>query len=126
ALIALLRGRWATVGLVAGAAPLALLLLGYQWYSFGNPFALPTSGMNQAFVDEARALGMFGGPAPTALWHSTFGAYRGAFYQMPILLAAACGYVFWWRRRRKDPVLWLGLGVLLASLLWLATFNGWH
>jgi hypothetical protein len=104
----------------------ALLLLGYQWYSFGDPFALPTSGMNRAFVDESRALGMFGGFTPLALFGSTFGTFRGMFFQMPILLVAACGYVFWWRRSPRDPVLWLGLCVCVASLLWLSTFNGWH
>ncbi len=126
AIVAALRGRREFAGICIGGAGPAIVLLGYQWYSFGNPFALPTSGMNRSFVDEERVLGMFGGLEPEALWQSTFGTYRGLFFQMPVLLPALVGLAVLGKRQRAAPALWLAVGVFTANLLWLATFNGWH
>jgi hypothetical protein len=124
--VALLRRRalltWFCLG---GAGPL-LLLLGYQWYCFGSPWVLPTEHTRAVFVDPSRALGMFGPLDPHALWQLTFGAKRGLFFQMPIALAAAAGYFFWWRRDRRDFSLWASAGGCALGLAWVASFNGWH
>jgi len=110
---------------LGGSGP-ALLLLLYQWYSFGSPWHLPTDGTNPMFVDDARALGLFGWPSGVALFQMTVGPYRGLFVQMPLLIAAGIGFARWRRRDRADPLLWVCLGSSVATLVWVSTFNGWH
>ncbi len=111
--------------LLGGLFPLALLLA-YQWYCFGSPWALPTSGTRDTFLSETRALGLFGSPSGSALLHLTASGYRGLFFQMPVLIAALAGYPSWLRRRPKDFLAWGSLSTFAATLLAVASFNGWH
>jgi len=119
------NGRQLLRFIVGGTGP-ALVLLLYQWYCFGSPWHLPTDGTNPMFVDDQRALGLFGWPSGVALFLMTVGPYRGVFLQMPLLLAAIVGFRRWWRRAPNDPTLWICLGSAVATLLWVSTFNGWH
>jgi hypothetical protein len=121
-----LRQRTRLGSLLIGGAGPALLLLGYQWYCFGNPFHLPTEGTNPAFVDPDRALGLFGSISGVALFQLTVGPYRGVFLQMPLLLAALWGFARWHRRDRRDPLLWACVAGFAGNVLWVASFNGWH
>ena len=112
--------------LIAGAAGPLLSLLGYQWYCFGNPLQLPTEGTNGEFLEQQRWLGMFGSLSGEALFQLTFGQYRGLFLQMPLLIAAPLGGLRWWRKAPRDPSFWICALGFLATLLWVASFNGWH
>jgi hypothetical protein len=111
---------------IAGGIGPALVLVLYLWYCFGSPFHLPTDGTNPMFVDDQRALGLFGWPSGVALFQLTVGPYRGLFLQMPLLLAAAAGFLLWRRRTPSDPLLGVCLGSAIVTLLWVSTFNGWH
>ncbi len=121
-----LRERGQLIRFVVGGSGPAVVLMLYLWYCFGSPFHLPTEGTNPMFVDNERALGLFGWPSGVALFQLTVGPYRGAFVQMPILLAAVAGFVYWRRRAPSDPLLVLCLWSSVVTLLWVATFNGWH
>jgi hypothetical protein len=110
---------------LGGTGPAFLLLL-YQWYCFGDPLQLPTEGTNPMFVDERRALGLFGWPSGVALFQMTVGPYRGLFLQMPVLAGAVLGFARWRRRDPTDPLLWLCAVSSVATLVWVASFNGWH
>jgi hypothetical protein len=116
------RLGWLCVG---GLGPV-LLLLGYQWYCFGSPWSLPTEHTRSQFVDTTRVLGLFGWVDPTALLDLTLGPRRGLFFQMPLLLAAAVGYVFWFRRARFDFEPWANASAFILTLALVASFNGWH
>ncbi len=121
-----LRTRRSIWPFVLGGSGPALVLGLYLWYCFGSPFHLPTEGTNPMFVDDQRALGLFGWPSGVALFQLTVGPYRGLFLQMPLLLVAIAGFVAWRRRAPSDPLFWLCLGSAFATLLWVSTFNGWH
>ena len=121
------RGGWRPVmRFVGGGLAPALLLFFYQWYCFGDPLRLPTEGTNPMFIEEARALGLFGWPSGVALVQLTVGPYRGLLFQAPIFIGALLGFVRWRRRDRSDALFWLATGCSLATLLWVSTFNGWH
>jgi hypothetical protein len=112
--------------LIGGATGPLLLLLGYQWYCFGHPLQLPTEGTNEEFVERERWLGMFGSLSGDALFQLTFGQYRGLFLQMPLLLAVPVAGLRWWRRAPRDALFWICSLGFLGTLLWVASFNGWH
>ena len=126
AIVIALRDRRQLVRWIAGGSGPALALFLYLWYCFGSPFHLPTEGTNPMFVDNQRALGLFGWPSGVALFQLTVGPYRGVFLQMPLLLAAVAGFVYWRRRAPSDPLYWVCLGSSVMTLLWVSTFNGWH
>jgi hypothetical protein len=125
-LAVVLRDRKALPSLILGGSGPALVLLAYQWYCFGNPLHLPTDGTNPAFVDHERALGLFGAVSPEALRHLLITPYRGIFVQMPVLVPALAGLCLWCRRDAANPLPWLCLGGLAGTVVWVATFNGWH
>jgi hypothetical protein len=110
---------------LGGSIP-ASLLLGYHWYCFGGPFVLPTHGSHPVFVDKARLFGVFGVVSPRALFELTLGTSRGLFLQMPLLVVALLGLVLWGRRNRRDLLLWIIVLASVATLLEVASFNGWH
>lgn len=120
------RARREAVRVVLGGSAGLLCILGYNWYCFGSPLRFPIDGTNPSFVDEQRVLGVFGLPSLEALWQLTLGAYRGVFIQMPLLALAALGFACWFRRDRRDPLLWGSLAVVLGTLWLAASFNGWH
>ena len=118
------RTRW--VWLSAGGVVPLLLLLTYQWYCFGSPWSLPTEHTRPQFVDTSRVLGLFGWIDAHALFSLTLGVHRGLFIQMPILLGAAVGYVFWWRRAPFAFEPWANAAAFLLTLALVASFNGWN
>jgi hypothetical protein len=121
-----LRRRERLPWLVAGGTGPLLLLLGYQAYCFGSPWVLPTENTRPEFIDNSRALGLFGAIDLHALYQLTLGQRRGLFVQMPLLAAAVAGFAVWMRRERRDVALWGSLGAAVLTVLLVASFNGWH
>lgn len=112
--------------LMLGALPLALALMAYHTMCFGGPFVTAAQMSNPAFLEQDRALGMFGSLSWPAVWELSFGLSRGLFTQCPILLLSLVGFAQWIRRSSHEPLPWLCLGASLAYLLANASFNGWH
>ncbi len=110
----------------AGALIPACALLGYQWLCFGSPWSLSTGHSNPAFLAKERALGMFAGPDLGVWVKIFFGAYRGVFLHMPVLLLVVAAFFHWWRRDRRDPWLWGCLLTAVFGSLTVSAFNGWH
>lgn len=112
-------------GLAAGGA----LLAGWQWAAFGAPWLTPyhfPSGAEGAADSHAPVLsGFFGMDRPRVgvILELLFGARRGYFFHMPILLLALVGLVDAARgrcRREDRPPALLSLAIFAAFLL----FNG--
>lgn len=112
--------------LLLGALPLALALMGYHTMCFGSPFVTASQMSNPAFLEQDRALGMFGSLSWHAVWELSFGLARGLFIQCPILILSLVGFAQWIWREPHRPLPWLCLGASLAYLAANASFNGWH
>jgi hypothetical protein len=69
---------------------------------------------------------MFGAVSTSALSELTFGLQRGLFVQCPILLLCVIGFVYWTKRRPREPLSYVCLFTSLAYFLANASFNGWH
>jgi 4-amino-4-deoxy-L-arabinose transferase-like glycosyltransferase len=78
--------KWAGLYCAGGLIP-ALMLLGYQWIAFGNPFYPAQRYMPPT---EYSVHGWFGMSAPTAdlLWRNLFDLRYGIFSFSPLLVAA--------------------------------------
>ncbi len=114
------------INFAAGGVVPALLLGAYHLYCFDDPFVTASSLSAKVFVDEQRLLGFFALPTGRALWQLSFGLERGVFTQMPVLLLAFPGFALWFRRDRRDPLLWLCLASFAVPLCVVSSFNGWH
>lgn len=104
----------------------ALVLFAYNYSCFDSVVALPTDYMNSAFVDDSKALGMFGAFNVQALLSLTFGVQRGIFAMMPIIFLSLIGFIRWIRRDSSDRVLWCSLLIVIVTLILNSCFNGWH
>jgi hypothetical protein len=124
--LVLLRSPRQVPALLLGAFPLALALMGYQTICFGGPFVTASEMSNAQFLEQDRALGMFGRLSWLALWELTFGLRRGLFLQCPVLLLSLAGACAWVRRAPRDPLAWLSILTFVGYLLINASFNGWH
>lgn len=112
--------------LALGAAPLAIALMTYHTLCFGGPLVTASQMSNPAFLEQERALGMFGGISGSALWSVTFGLSRGLFTQCPILLACGLGFYAWLKRAPRQPLPYVCLATSLLYVIANASFNGWH
>jgi hypothetical protein len=123
----LLRKRWAVLGgYVAGAVPVALGLLAYQWASTGS--AVRSGYQSKEWEGES---GFFTThlthpPSPVQLVEILVGS-RGLLVFTPVVLLAIVGLVQRWRSQRDDGAL-VGLTVLAGFLLlqasWANTYGG--
>ena len=120
--------RWRTVAwFVAGAAPFAALLLGYQAAAFGSPFSTGYAKVANPTFAEGMARGILGvsWPRPGALFGMLFGRARGLLYVGPVLVF---GFIGLFRRASWEPFVAerrLCLVVVLAFLLMSAGYYMW-
>lgn len=120
-LYALSRERRASLLMVAGALPPALLLLGYNWVSFDSPFALGYANLaDNAFAGMKQ--GIFGVtlPKPAVLGELMVGP-RGLLRLSPWLVLAPLGL---WAARRPEARREVALcgAIVLAFLLYNAGY----
>lgn len=121
-LYALTRERRAPLLMVAGALPPALLLLGYNWLSFGGPFALGYANLADSTLFAGMGRGIFGVtlPRPAVLVELLIGP-RGLLRLSPWLVLAPLGL---WAARRPEARREVALcgAILLAFLLYNAGY----
>jgi hypothetical protein len=97
---ALRRGRWAPVLMTLGAVPPALLLLGYNWVSFGGPLSSGYTNLANSTFAAGMSQGLLGVtlPDPAALNEILFGG-RGLL-RLSLWLGLA-PFGLWAARRRE-------------------------
>jgi hypothetical protein len=108
-----------------GAGVCALILAGYNYLAFGNPFFLSYEaymGAANAGRFPEQAVGFAGVTYPrfTVLWDVLFGAQRGLYVCNPVLLLAFPGLYFFWRRSQYRAELLVIAYVIISFIL----FNG--
>lgn len=113
---------WATA---QGVATLPLALAGYAllWAGMratGRPFAMPLGPHPAFFAGLMAAIGLFASWLGTLCWNE-------ASQRLPTALAgqlivfetlAALAYVFILRGRLPEPLVWLGIALLVAGVTW--------
>lgn len=80
-----LRRRHAVAGFLIGSLPLALVMLGYNYLSFGNILTNNQSIETESFKTPGYFLGVFYWPEPVRLLWLTVDPFRGVFYCCPVL-----------------------------------------
>ena len=110
--------------LIAGAAPVAIVFLGYHKLVFGSFFTHAVANTNPIFVDPAGG-GFFSEIDLHALRMLTTSKFRGFFYFMPAMLFAIPGAVLLFQKGRRLETAICFIGTI-ASLLFISSFNGWH
>ncbi|HEU4329280.1 MAG TPA: hypothetical protein VFS21_39445 [Roseiflexaceae bacterium] len=125
-LYALLRLPWRATALMVlgGLLPVALMGL-YDLRAFGT--VVPVGYGHSALWQDQHHTGFLSitYPRPEALWGLTFGAFRGLFVRAPWLVAAAPGFVLWWRSGQARAALWLALWACLCTLLFYSSSVMW-
>ncbi len=125
-LYALLRLPWRASALMVlgGLLPIALMGI-YDLRAFGT--VLPVGYGHSALWQDQHHTGFLSitYPRPEALWGLTFGTFRGLFVRAPWLVAAAPGFVLWWRSGRARAALWLALWACLCTLLFYSSSVMW-
>jgi hypothetical protein len=122
------RGRLLRVGLgvLAGAAPPALLLFSYQAAAFGSPWKI-SYAYTQGF--EGVNVGWLGVTYPRgeALLELLFGNHRGLLSASPVLILGFVGWGLLLRHRRpmRAQVL-AAAGIFLFYLLFAASLHNWR
>ncbi|MGN6362585.1 MAG: hypothetical protein ACTHNK_19580, partial [Thermomicrobiales bacterium] len=109
------RERRAPFLMALGALPPALILLGYNWISFGAPFVIGYSKLTNPYFRSGMSEGLAGvtWPKPGALAQILAGP-RGLLRLSPWLAAAPFG--LWSLRRPGAPRRELALGGAIAGL----------
>ena len=118
--IALRLGAWYLVGSIG---PILLLLV-YQWLSFGNPFLPPQHWMPPVEWTELGYRG-YGFPQAELLWSLAFDHRYGLFAACPLLLLAFLSPLLGSGNRRSLPGRETAAILLLFAGLWLF-FSGNH
>jgi hypothetical protein len=111
------RERRAPVLLVLGALPPVLVLLGYNWVSFGGLFAIGYANLTDPLFVKGMSQGIMGvtWPKPDALGEILIGP-RGLLRLAPWLVAAPLG--LWSLRRSSAPRREIAVcGVIMALFL---------
>lgn len=122
-----LRSRRALQGFAAGGVVPSALLVGYQAWIFGHPFALPSSFQLDFFVaDSAKLLGSFEWPRAYLLPDLMLLPYRGLLFWSPVLSFAGVGLVLMARRQRVRPELLVIATVGLLYVILNISFSRWH
>ena len=80
--------------------------------------------MNPALIGKSGFKGMFHW-FPLHLGKLLFGSYRGIFLYMPILLLSPFGIVNWFRRQRKDSLLWLSISNITLYSFLISSLKFW-
>lgn len=110
-----------------GSLPPLLVLLGYNWLCFGNPFTLAYRYEANPEFRENMARGIMGitGLKGEALWGLTFGPRRGLFWISPFLLLAFPGFYLFFQRRNWRREFWVCGSVVLAFFWYNASYYLW-
>jgi len=110
--------------LLMGALPIAMVLLGYHKWVFGSFFTHAAANTNEIFRTPGSGGEFFGPVRPDILWKLLFSKYRGLFYFMPVLGFIVPGAIFLYRAGHRIETLVCIAGIV-ASLLFISSFNGW-
>lgn len=113
------------IGLFLGAGICLVLLMSYNYLSFGSPFTL--SYQVKVGFDEMQ-VGLFGITYPRldSLWQLLFGQYRGLFPIAPVLIGSIYGYIVILKNKKNRLI---GLAAFTISLYFIlihASFINWH
>ena len=111
------HGRRAPLLMVAGALPAALLLLGYNWLSFGRPFSLGYANLADPGFAAGMGRGLFGIGLPTpSTLHEILLGWRGLLSLAPWLILTPLGLWYGWRtatgRLRQEVVVCGAIGAV--------------
>ena len=119
---ALTIDRRAPLLMAVGGLPTALVLLGYNWASFGAPFSLGYANLANGGFAAGMSRGLLGVTEPRleSLYEILFGG-RGLLRLSPWLALAPLGL---WAARRRDrrPVVLVAAATCLAFLLFNAGY----
>jgi hypothetical protein len=121
-LIDRIRDAWKWI---AGGALFAIVLLGYQTVCFGGPFHTSIELEGPYFKTPGAFLGVFVLPRLDVLIAVLLTRYRGLFFLSPVLILAIAGAVWMVRSRVALRELAVSIGVFLAFLLVVVSFNNW-
>jgi PA14 domain len=115
-----LGDRRRIVAFCAGAGAIAVLLAVYDLIAFGNPFFLSYEAYmlpgSDRFAAQARGFAGVTYPHPSILWDVLFGAQRGLFFCNPVMLLAAAGLFYLWKRRRLRPE-FIAIGSIIVGFI---------
>ncbi len=102
-----LRDWRETAAFALGAAAVAVVMLAYNKFAFGNPLFLSYEAYmlpgSTHFPEQSVGFAGVTYPRLPILWNVLFGAQRGLFFCNPVLLLAIPGLAFFWRRRPYRP-----------------------
>lgn len=102
------------------------LMLIYQYHCFGSIFKSTKSNGNPAFENPDLILGFFSTPSFSVIWSLLFSLQKGMILFMPIFLFTIIGLYYWLKRNPRDTLLWISVVNIIAYLMFISTFNGWH
>jgi hypothetical protein len=110
-----------------GALP-ALAMMHFQWRAFGNPFTPGHLFVENAAFRAGHEQGLYGaiGPSARALYGLLLDPGAGLFPLTPLLLFAVPGYWLLTRDKRTRADALAGLGVVLLTVLAIASMNNWR
>ena len=115
--------RWRRF-VIGSAAPILVLLV-YQKICFGSYFAPAASLSDPAFLQPTKIFGLFGIPNTEVVRRILFGAGRGIFYQMPVLLLSLFGVASWYRSSCRAFLVFATTNIALYALS-ISAMDGWH
>ncbi len=112
---------------VLGMLPPLVLLMAYDWISFGSPLSFGYSFVPRPEFAEGVSRGVFGFTYPklSVLASILFGSYRGLLLLNPILVLSVVGFRRMWERRDLRPEALLGASITVAYLLLSASYVFW-
>ena len=110
-----------------GAAAVAVVMLAYNKFAFGNPLFLSYEAYmlpgSRQFPEQSVGFAGVTYPRLPILWDVLLGAQRGLFYCNPVLLLAIPGLAFFSRRRPYRPEFVVVAFSILSFVLFNASYG---
>jgi hypothetical protein len=105
-------GRSAAGWTIGGAVPPAIVLGAYDWIAFGAPWRLSYHYTDNTFTPQ-QTQNFFGVGVPTGhgIWTLLVDGH-GLLLVSPVLLAAGVGLVRFWKRRRREAAVAVGIAIV--------------
>lgn len=122
---AAMKRRYAFRAFLAGAAPLVLALLEYNYLCFDSIFRTNHSIMADRFKTPGDLFGVLYWPEPVRLLWLTIHPFRGLFYCCPVLAISLLSLRWPLRIRESSWESAIPLLVFTYYLLFNMSFNGW-
>ena len=116
----------AAAAFVAGALPVAALLVFWNVAAYGEPIVNHYEGEYPLYRTAGAWLGTFTMPGPGKLAAIFFSPFRGLFASAPILLLALFGFVRLLARRERRADALAALAVTLPFFGFTTFFEHWH